>query len=249
MRKLINKYLPAIMLLAALVCIGSVAVAQNPPPPDPNQHPDPNNPDPQQQGMPPGAIRINGGGGAMVVTMGPGGGQGRMRFGGPGPMMMGGVLEQFVGVLGQVNLKTDFTLTADQKTKIQAIRDDYKKQSDEWRTQRADEIKQIDEQQQEMMNGLQNGNLPDPGQMQELEEQRRVLYETAPNGEDHVAQIKALFTPDQDKIFEARKAEIDKERDAEFQKMGMRMPRMIVNGMMQPPPPPAADPNEPEKKK
>jgi hypothetical protein len=259
MRKLINKYLPALMLLAALACIGSVALAQNPPPPpDPNQQPDPNNPDPQQQNMRPGGVRIVGGGGAMVVTMGPGaGGPSRMRFGGPMPGMMGGALEGFINRLGMVNLTTDFTLTADQKTKIQAIRDDFKKQTDEWRTAHADEIKQLDEQQQEVMNGLQTGNIPDPGQMQEMEEQRRALYETAPNGEDHVAQIKALFTPEQDKIFEARKAEIEKAREAEMEKMGVRVPRIIMNGggggMWQPAPPtppaPPAEPKEPEKKK
>jgi hypothetical protein len=192
--------------------------------------------------------------GAMVVTMGPGGGGGaRFRMG--GPMMIGGQLEQFIGMLGQVNLKTDFTLTADQKTKIQAIRDDFKKQTDEWRTQHAEEIKQVDEQQQEMMNGLQNGNMPDPGQMQEIEEQRRTLYESAPNGEDHIAQIKALFTRDQEKIFETHKAEIDSEREAIFQRMGGG--RVFMGGPGMPPPPPTpptpptppADPNQPEKKK
>lgn len=252
MRKVINKYLPAVMLVAALMCIAAVAVAQQPaqaPAPDPSQQqPDPNNPDPQPP-VPPGAVRIAGGGGPMVVTMSPGGGGARFRMG--GPMMGGGALEQFIGMLGQVNLKTDFTLTADQKSKIQAIRDDFKKQTDDWRAQHADEIKQIDEQQQEVMNGFQNGNIPDPGQMQEMEAQRRALYETAPNGEDHVAQVKALFTPEQEKIFETRRAEIEKERDAEFQRMGMRVPRIFNNGMMQAPPPPVppADPNQPEKKK
>ncbi|MBC8106234.1 MAG: hypothetical protein H7Z14_06555 [Anaerolineae bacterium] len=241
-RQFFGKQLPFIMILIALACIGSVALAQQPPDKaDPN---DPNQPDPQQQQgqpMPGGPI--------VITTMGGGGGafQGRMRFGGP-PMMIGGQLEQFVGMLAQINLKTDFTLTADQKSRIQAIRDDSRKQSDEWRAQHADEIKQIDEQQQEMMNGLHNGIVPDPGQMQEIEEQRRVLYENAPDGGDHVEQIKALFTPEQAKVFETHKALIDKERDAMMRQFGGG--RMIMGGPgMPPPPPPPADPNQPEPEK
>jgi hypothetical protein len=220
-----------------------VALAQNPHAPDPNDPNDPNNPDP------PGVIRLQSGGAHIIVNTG-GGMQGRMRLGGP-PMMFGGPLEHFVGMLAQVNLKNDFTLTAEQKTKIQEIRDDFKKQTDEWKQQHADELKQIDEQQKELMDGLHQGNVPDPGQMQEIEEQRRALHETAPTGEDHVEQIKALFSPEQEKTFETRVVEIEKEREAAFSGVG-RGPMIFQGSPMPPPPPPPpapADPNEPEKKK
>jgi len=240
----ISKQLPFIMLVMALVCLGSVALAQQPP--DKN---DPNNPPPDPQpamGQPlPGGqqlIVVNGGGGQM---------QGRIRFGG-GPMMMGDALGQFVNMLGAINLKTEFTLTADQKTKIQAIRDDFKQQMEKWRAEHADELKQMDEQQQEVMNNLQQGNPPDPNQMMEMEQQRKQLMDTAPNGEDHVEQIKALFTGDQAKIFEAKKVEIEQEREAMMQRMGG--PRIFPGGMMMGGPPPggqggAGAPADPDKKK
>src|SRR5829696_4455400 len=158
-RRFFGKQLAFIMMVVALACIGSVALAQQPP----ADKPDPNNPppDPQQQGQPmPGGQMI-------IVGAGGGGGmQGRIRLGG-GPMMMGDALSQFINILGAVNLTPEFTLTADQKTKIQAIRDDFKQQMEKWRAEHADELKQMDEQQQEMMNNLQQGNPPDPNQMME----------------------------------------------------------------------------------
>lgn len=238
MRKLFSKRLPYIMILIAAACIGSVALAQQPPDKhDPN---DPNQPDPQQQGQP------MPGGPIIITSVGGGGGmQGRIRFGG-GPMMMGDALSQFINMLGAINLKTDFTLTADQKTKIQAIRDEFKQQIDKWRAEHADELKQMEEQQQEMMTNLQQGNPPDPGQMMEMEQQRKQLMDTAPNGEDQVEQIRALFTPEQTKVFETEKVSIEKEREAAFQRMGG--PR-IMPGMMGPPPGGPPDPNAPQGEK
>ncbi|CAN5577606.1 hypothetical protein BH09PLA1_BH09PLA1_14290 [soil metagenome] len=249
MRKFLSQYLLVAIMATAISCLGSIAQAQQAPDqhapdkntpdktaPDKNDpnNPDPNNPDPND---PQGGVHvISPGPGTVFVTMGGGGGgQHRMRLG-PGPMMMGDALERFINMLGMVNLQSDFSLSADQKTKIQAIRDDFKQQTEKWKSEHADELKQMDEQQEELMTNLQNGNPPDPNQMMEMEQARHELMQTAPNGEDQVEQIKALFTPEQAKTFDEQRERIEKERQAQFQKMGGR----FFPGM---PPPPPADPN------
>src|SRR5437016_5125657 len=61
--------------------------------------------------------------------------------GGPGP----DPLVQYLSMLDELNQKPQFNLTAEQKQKIQAARDDFKVKQDKWRADHAEQIKQIQE--------------------------------------------------------------------------------------------------------
>jgi hypothetical protein len=214
--------------------------------PNPN---DPNNNAPAAPGG--GAVRfqvVGAGGG------GPGGGGGVMNFAGgnaivmpAGPMMNRDMLAPLVMMLGELNLSPDFNLSGEQKQKIQSIRDDFKGATEAFKKDHADELKQLDDQQKELMDGFQNGNIPDPGAMMELMEQRRALMQNAPDGGEHATQIKALLTPDQTKKLEEKEAVAAKERE----EMQARFPMMRMGGPgMAPPAPPNAPaaPNPPAEK-
>src|SRR5207248_793628 len=123
-----------------------------------------------------------------------------------GAMMNRDFLSPLVMTLGELNLAPDFSLSAEQKQKIQAIRDDFKAASDAFKKDHAEEIKQLDDQQKEMMDGLQTGNIPDPAAMMELSEQRRALMQNAPDGAEHATQVKAALDPEQLKKLEAKEA-------------------------------------------
>ncbi len=55
------------------------------------------------------------------------------------------VLSETVALLGEVSLRPDFDLTPDQKTKIKAIRDEFKAASDKWQADHAAEFQKLDE--------------------------------------------------------------------------------------------------------
>jgi hypothetical protein len=147
-----------------------------------------------------------GGPGAGGPGGGPGGfGRSVFRF---GPER--NALAEVLSVLGDANLSPDFNLSAEQKQKIQAIRDEFKKQQEAWRTEHAEDLKKLDEQMAEIRNA---GGPPDPDQMRQMMEARHELMSTAPDGEDQAQEVKALLTPDQVKRFDARQAEIEQERE------------------------------------
>ncbi|MGH7180316.1 MAG: hypothetical protein ACREJC_23255 [Tepidisphaeraceae bacterium] len=157
----------------------------------------------------------------VIIRAAPGG---AAFAGGPGGGMFGrDALAEAVGVLGELNLAPDFNFSAEQKTKIQAIRDEFKRQMDDWRKEHADELKQLDDQQQEMFKDMQNGGAAiDPGQMMDMMEARRTLWETAPTGESQAKELEAALTPEQLKRYEARRDEIEKEREEMMKKMPIR---------------------------
>lgn len=174
-----------------------------------------------------GVMTITGAGGGpmapgnVMVFPGPGG------PGGPGGMMGGrDSLSPLISILGELNLAPDFNLAADQKQKIQSIRDEFKQAMDMWRAQNDDALKQLDEQQKELFEGMQNGNPPDPEQMQQLMQQRMQIMSTAPDGQDQATQLKAVLNADQLKQFEAKQEALEKER----QEMMERMPIKVMGG-------------------
>jgi len=137
-----------------------------------------------------------GGGGRGGAGGGPGGG-GRGGFGGfgggPGGTTTFGqrdALRETLSVLGDLNLTPTFTLTQDQKDKIQTIRDDFKKAQEKWD---ADNKAKIDE--------LRNGNADN------RREQYRTLYETRPKSDEVIKQIIAVLTGDQAKALATKQAE------------------------------------------
>lgn len=214
------------------------------------QQPNANDPNaPAAAPAPPGGVRFQ--------VVGPGGGPpggGVMNFAGgnaivmpAGPMMNRDLLAQLIMMLGDLNLSPDFNLSGEQKQKIQSIRDDFKGATDAFKKDHADELKQLDDQQKELMDGFQNGNIPDPGAMMELMEQRRAVMQNAPDGGEHASQIRALLTPDQLKKLEEKEATMAKERE----EMQARFPMMRMGGPgMAPPAPPnaPADPAAPKDK-
>jgi hypothetical protein len=225
-----------VAVIAATVALSPLAVmAQQPNPNDPNN----NGPAPAP---------VPAGGGVRFQVVGPGGGGGAgggvMNFAGgnaivmpAGPMMNRDLLAPVVMMLGELNLSPDFNLSGEQKQKIQSIRDDFKSANEAFKKDHADELKQLDDQQKELMDGFQNGNIPDPGAMMELMEQRRAVMQNAPDGAEHASQIKALLTPDQVKKLEEKEAAMAKERE----EMQARFPMMRMGGPgMSPPPPPNA---------
>ena len=178
---------------------------------------------------PPGVVQ--------VMPMGPGGMA--MRVG--GPMFARDALAGVIATLGEVNLSPGFELSAEQKQKIQAIRDEFKSAMEQWRSEHADDLKALDEQQKALFDNMQAGNPPDPDQMRELMEARGQLMETAPNGQEQADQVKALLTPDQLKKFEEKQAALDAEREEMMQRMPMRFGR-------NPGPPPAPGSSPPADK-
>ncbi len=190
-------------------------------PKDSSQQPaQPAPPAPPQPPTPPG-VQISGGGGVFRIAM-PAGAMPGM----PG-VFAGDQLMPLITTLGELNLAPDFNLSGDQKTKIQSIRDDFKNAMEAWRKDHADDLKQLDEAQKELEENLRNGNPPDPQQMMEQMEQRRVLMETAPNGEEQANQVKGTLTEDQRKRLDAKLAEQEKQR----QEMMQRMPFRFGPGM------------------
>jgi hypothetical protein len=217
-----------VVVAAGVMGLMSVARAQQP-------ANDPNNTAPAPP--PPGAVRFAvggpmGGGNAIILPS--------------GTVMNRDSLSPLVMTLGELNLGPDFTLTAEQKQKIQAIRDDFKAATEAFKKDHAEEIKQLDDQQKEMMDGFQTGNIPDPNAMMELNEQRRALMQGAPDGTEHANQVRAALNPDQLKKVQEKEAAQAKERE----EMQARFPMMRMGGqggvMMQPS---AAPSPAPEKEK
>ncbi len=140
-----------------------------------------------------------------------------------GPMFGRDALAGVIMTLGEANLLPGFDLSNEQKQKIQSIRDEFKYAMEQWRSEHADELKALDEQQQELFANMQaGGGPPDPDQMRDLMDARRELMETAPDGEAQAEQVKAVLTPDQLKKFEEVQAALDKQREEMMQRMPMR---------------------------
>src|SRR5690348_1029574 len=188
----------AAMVLAVLVGFTSSVCAQQPNANDPNNT--------ANSGPAPGATGVRfsvggpmGGGNVMVMPA--------------GPMMSRDSLAPLIMTLGELNLAPDFNLSAEQKQKIQAIRDDFKGAMEAFRKDHADELKQLDDQQKELMDGFQNGNIPDPGTMMELAQQRQALMQNAPDGSEHATQVRATLNDEQRKKLEDKEAAQAKERE------------------------------------
>lgn len=154
------------------------------------------------------------GGGGGGPGRGPGGGM--MRMGMPGQARPT-ALDELVMVLGDLNLRPTFTLSDDQKTKLQSLRDAVKTAQEKWTTDNAEELAEI----RESMNSLmQAGPDGDPEAWRDVMEQNMALMETSPDGEAETEQARALLTPEQAKAVEARFAEIEAERQKMWQQMG-----------------------------
>ncbi len=124
---------------------------------------------------------------------------------------------QTITALGDVNLRPDFNLTAEQKQKLQAVRDEVKAMEDKWRTDHAADLKKI----QDDMAAARQGQ--DREKMREIMTARGELMQTMPKTDDAAQKVKALLTPDQAKALETRITERQEE-------MRSRMGGMMMGG-------------------
>lgn len=153
----------------------------------------------------------------------PAGGQ---RGRGMGMGMMGDPLQQLLTALGDVNLRPDFTLTKEQKEKIQSIRDGVKNAETKWRTDHAADLKKI---QDDMQAARQD---QDQDKMRETMTKARELMQSMPNTEEAAKEVRAVLTEDQAKALDARITERQEEMRARGGMMmgGMRGGRRGGNG-------------------
>jgi Spy/CpxP family protein refolding chaperone len=117
-------------------------------------------------------------------------------------------LTELVSALGELNLSPDFSLSSDQKSKIQSIRDDFKKQSDQWRADHAADLKKLQDQRAE----LRNAGPDAQDKRQELTQASQQLYASAPSGDEAAKLIQAVLTADQGQKLADEQAKIAKER-------------------------------------
>jgi Spy/CpxP family protein refolding chaperone len=160
---------------------------------------------------------------AALAQPAPGGGGQRgpggppmMRMGAPN-MMGGNALDGLVVTVADLNLRPGFTLSEEQKTKIQQIRDAFKQSVEAWRKENEKELGEI----QETMNSLrEQGPDGDPEAWRDIMEQNMQLMQTAPDGTAEAEQLRAVLTPEQAKALETREAELEAERQAMWEQMG-----------------------------
>ena len=131
-----------------------------------------------------------------------------------GGMMQPDPFVQTIDALGDLNLRPDFTLTKEQKEKLQAIRDEVKKGEDKWRADHAAELKKLQD------DAAAAREAQDMEKGREVMTKRRELMQTMPKTEDAVTQVKALLSPDQAKLLETRITERQEEQRARMGGMG-----------------------------
>lgn len=149
-----------------------------------------------------------GGGPRVEVRPGMGGGGGGA-WGGGG---MGSQFYTLIYTLSELNFTPDFTLTKEQKEKIQALREDFKKAQEKWRTDHQEDFKKAQEQWAEVR-GADPANRE---KWQEISKAQQQLWATSPNGDEQAKAIKSVLTPEQLKLYEdkiaQRQAEAEKAR-------------------------------------
>lgn len=148
-----------------------------------------------------------------------------IRDGGPGGMMVnpwgfgggGFAFEQFMGTLTQLNMTTDFTLTVEAKGKLQAVREEWNKAQSDFRQEHRDELKELG---QDVMEAYKAG---DKEKIKDATKKQQEFMAKGPKAEDYIAKAKAVLTPEQLKLVEAKIAKDETEQKArmeQWQKMG-----------------------------
>jgi hypothetical protein len=114
-------------------------------------------------------------------------------------------LAEYTSMIEELSKKPDFKLTDDQKKKIQTARDEFKAKQDKWRTEHADELKQMQELSAALfgVNGAPPAQPAKPAQWVRFGKLRDDLDATAPRPDDTLKQIEAVFTDPQRDLVEA----------------------------------------------
>jgi len=134
-------------------------------------------------------------------------------------------LDEVLLVLGDLNMKADFTLTAEQKTKIQESRDALKVLKDKWQADHEADFIQFQEQMNEIRTAGPGGT-DTREKLQGIFTSRQELMETAPKSDETIVEIKGLLTTEQLKTLDARLAA----RKAEVEKARLEMQDRMRNG-------------------
>lgn len=164
------------------------------------------------------------GGGAPAPRGGGFGGGGIGRFGGggffggaggAGAMLDRDPLREIIALLGELNLSPGFSLTQEQKEKIQAVRDEYQKQLDAWRAEHEKDLKKLQDDAAALRGNFAGGGggQDTRAKFQEIARARETLMATAPKSDDAYTKIKAILNEDQLKKFDLKQAEHQAEMD------------------------------------
>jgi hypothetical protein len=165
------------------------------------------NPRPAPQSAPgqPAAGAWVGGGGGFAIGGAPGAGVG----------WNGAALWQTLNLVSELNMTPTFTLTAEQKEKIQAIREAARRAQEEWRESKAADFKAL----QEQMMAIRGSEPGAREKWAEIGKAQAEVMATAPKEDEAIAQVKALLTNEQLKLMEAEEAR----RKAEGERMQREM--------------------------
>lgn len=125
-----------------------------------------------------------------------------------------GELAATLVALSELNFTPDFTLTREQKEKIQAIREPYRAQLEAWAAEHAADLKTLQNRRQEMA-GLPRGDPGSGAKMQEFAKAQQDLFAMAPKDDDIVKQIKAVLTEEQIKKLDEHRARAASRRPGE----------------------------------
>jgi hypothetical protein len=134
-----------------------------------------------------GAVKIGAaaqGGGAPVIINGGWGG-----YVAPLPI---------VSMVTELNMTPDFTLDKDQKTRIQDIRDEWKKANDQFLAENADKLTELNNATTEALKAR------DMEMVTALSKERQALMAQGPKMDDFSAKIKDSLTADQRKVVEEK---------------------------------------------
>jgi hypothetical protein len=106
-------------------------------------------------------------------------------------------LTETIALLGELNLTPSFTLSPDQKIKIQAIRDRTSKAQDAWRQQNQAQLDLLQDQTRGSA-----GAGGSAASAQELRRKRQEVMASAPKTDEAAREILAVLTADQRKAFD-----------------------------------------------
>lgn len=136
-------------------------------------------------------------------------GAGGRGFPGGGPMGMAprDAVTEAIAALGELNLMPDFTLTKEQKEKVQAIRTTAKTARDKWMADHEADLRKLMEDARAA-----GGPGGDPDKMREIRTARQELMASAPKTDDAVKELKAALSEDQVKKLDERIAQMEQGR-------------------------------------
>ena len=129
----------------------------------------------------------------------------------PGPPPFGGwedrdPLDDAVRPLADLNLRPEFSLSTDQKTRIQAVRDAFTTKRMVWRTAHAAELQKLTDRWSAAWQARRPGGPPSTRPVDDfhtLQQESAALRLTAPDPTDPADRIKAVLTPAQRRQFDS----------------------------------------------